>query len=208
VEQVSERLASSGGAVRRSAPRRGTIRRDGTRWEIALDGRRVRVPDLVGVRYLADLLTTPGRSVPALALASGGTVPSPSRQFVLDDEARAAYAARARELSGDLAEAEADNDLARAEKLRVELDALVDQVESATGLRGRSRAFADPAERARSSVSKAIKRAIAAVDDADPTIAEVLHGFRTATRPCSCSPTRSAARPCTTTARSSAGCAT
>lgn len=175
MEQVSERRASAGGAIRRSGPRPGTIRPDGTRWELALDGRRVRVPDLVGMRYLAELLTRPGRPVPALALASRGLAPrSPSRQDVLDADAREAYAARARELAADVAEAEADNDIARAERLRLELDALVDELESATGLRGRPRSFADPAERARSSVSKAIKRAIDAVDDADPAIADVL----------------------------------
>ncbi|HEY7070914.1 MAG TPA: ATP-binding protein, partial [Acidimicrobiales bacterium] len=66
------------------------------------------------------------------------------------------------------------NDLGRAERLRVELDALVDEIESATGLGGRARAFTDPGERARSSVSKAIKRAIDMIDDASPAIAAAL----------------------------------
>jgi tetratricopeptide (TPR) repeat protein len=155
--------------------RRGTIRRDGKRWVVALDDRQVRVPNRVGMGYLAELLTRPGQSIPALTLASGGLAPrEPSRHELLDDEARAAYAARARELTSDLAEAEADNDLGRAERLRHEFDALVDQLESAAGLAGRSRAFADPAERARTSVSKAIKRAIDVIDDADPAIASVL----------------------------------
>lgn len=155
--------------------RRGTIHHDGGRWVVALDDRRVRVASLVGMRYLAELLTRPGQSIPALTLASGGTVRrSSSPHELLDGEARAAYRARAEELTAELAEAEADNDLVRAERFRLELDALVDALESAIGLGGRSRAFTDPAERARSAVSKAIKRAIDVVDDASPAIADAL----------------------------------
>jgi hypothetical protein len=155
--------------------RRGTIQPAGRRWIVELDGRRVRVPNLVGIRYLSELLTRPGQLIPALTLASGRMeTSSSSRHELLDDEARAAYAARAQELTNDLAEAEADNDLGLAEKLRLELDALVDELASATGLGGRSRAFTDPTERARSSVSKAIKRAIAVIDDASPAIADAL----------------------------------
>lgn len=79
----------------------------GRRWIVELDGRRVRVPNLVGLRYLSELLTRPGQLVPALMLASSAS------------------------------------------------------------------AGASP-ERARSSVSKAIKRAIDAVDDASPAIADEL----------------------------------
>ena len=160
---------------RLDASRRGVIQLIGKRWTVELDGRRVRVPNLVGMRYLSELLTRPDQSIPALTLASRGEAPpSPSRHQLLDDEARRAYTARVKELTGDMAEAEARNDLRRAEKVRVELDALVDELEAATGLGGRSRTFTDPAERARSAVSKAIKRAIAAVDDASPMIADVL----------------------------------
>jgi hypothetical protein len=161
--------------ARPGAGRCGTIHLDGRRWIVALDHHRARVADLVGMRYLAELLTRPGQVIPALTLASRGAVQrSSSRHEVLDDEARAAYHARARELMSDLAEAEADNDLVRAERFRLELDALVGELESATGLGGRSRAFTDPAERARSSVGKAIRRAIEVVDDASPAIADAL----------------------------------
>jgi hypothetical protein len=159
----------------RGRTRRGLIRRDGTRWIVALDGQRVRVGDLIGMGYLADLLVRPGRPIPALTLAGLGAVPhGPAPHEVLDDEARAAYAARAQELSVDLAEAEADNDLIRAETLRIEVDALVEQLESAAGLSGRPRTFTDDAERARTAVRKAIKRAIDVIDDANPAIADLL----------------------------------
>jgi tetratricopeptide (TPR) repeat protein len=176
-------------ADRRGSPHHGEIRRDGTRWIVALDGHRVRIADLIGMTYLAELLTRPGQLIPALTLASQGSVPrEPTRHELLDDEARAAYAARAKELTVDLAEAEANNDLVRAEQLRIELDALVDELEAATGLSGRPRTFTDPTERARTAVRKAIKRAIDVIDDANPVIAEALRTSITTGATCSYTP--------------------
>jgi tetratricopeptide (TPR) repeat protein len=155
--------------------RRGVIARDGRRWSVAVDDRRIRVANLVGMRYLADLLTNPRQRIPAVTLVDSDADPTPSdRHEVLDERARSEYAARALELSADIAEAEAAHDLHRAERLRIELDALVEQVEAATGLHGRPRHFADDHERARVAVQKAIKRAIEAVDDADPALADAL----------------------------------
>jgi hypothetical protein len=152
---------------------------------VVLDGQRVRVGDLVGMRYLAELLARPGQIIPAVTLASGGGMPrTATRQDVLDDEARAAYTARAHELTAELDEAEADHDLGRAEKLRMEIDALVDEIESATGLGGRARTFSDPAERARTAVRKAIKRAVDVIDDANPAIAETLRSTITTGTTC------------------------
>jgi hypothetical protein len=78
--------------------------RDGTRWVVAVGDHRVRVADLVGMGYLAELLTHPGQEIPALALASQGSAPrEQTRHELLDDTARNVYAARARELSAELA---------------------------------------------------------------------------------------------------------
>jgi hypothetical protein len=155
--------------------RRGVVRRDGRRWSLAVDGRRIRVANLVGMRYLAELLTSPGQRIPAVTLVDTSSDPTPARPHeLLDEQARTAYARRARELTADLAEAEAANDLHRAERIRVELDALVDELEAATGINGRPRHFADDHERARVAVQKAIKRAIAAVEDADAALADML----------------------------------
>lgn len=163
------------GRRRDVAIRRGSLRRDGSRWIVELADRRVRVGDLVGMTYLAELLTQPGEPIPALALASYGVVqPPPTRHELIDDEARANYAARARELTRDLADAEADNDIGRAEKLRDEIDALVDELEVTAGLNHHARTFTDNSERARTAVRKAIKRAIDTIDDADATIADAL----------------------------------
>lgn len=162
-------------SVSAPAPLHAFIRRDGRRWEVVVADRRARVPDLVGMGYLVELLTHPGQEIPALALASQGTAPpEQTRDALLDDAARNAYAARARELSAEIAEAEAHNDIARRERLQLQFDALVDQLQAAAGFAGRPRAFVDSSERARTAVRKAIRRAIDAIDDADPVVADVL----------------------------------
>jgi tetratricopeptide (TPR) repeat protein len=174
-------VRADGGAGTRS----GVFRRQGRGWLVELDGRRAVVGDLVGMAYLAELLESPGRSIPALTLAGGGPpVVEPGRHEMLDDQARAAYAARLRELSEDLAEAEAHADLGRAERLRVARDELVDELERATGLGGRSRSFVDEAERARTAVRKAIKRAIDEIDAGQPAIGRMLRSAVTTGATC------------------------
>jgi tetratricopeptide (TPR) repeat protein len=193
-------VAAGGRAPARPGARRGVVRRDGRRWVLAVDGRQIRVPNLVGMGYLAGLLTNPGKRIPAVALADQVPDARPShRQEVLDEQARDTYAAHARELAADLAEAEAANDLHRAELLRTEIDLLVDQLEAATGLGGRPRHFPDEHERARVAVQKAIKRAVDAVEDADPALAEILR--QTITTGVTCTYTPSTTTPVTWSTR-------
>lgn len=171
--------------------RRGVICREGRSWRVEVDDRRVLVADLVGMGYLAELVAHPGRPVSADVLAGadpGNMGAAGSRQELLDRQARDAYAARARELAAELAGAEADNDLGRAERLRVQLDALVEQLEAAAGLGGRPRVFPHQRERARTSVRKAIKRAIDEIDNVDPLVAEPLRNGITTGSVCCYSP--------------------
>jgi hypothetical protein len=167
-------------APRTSPARGGSLRRRGRAWLVEFGEHRALVPDLVGMAYLAELMAHPGEPISAVTLTGRdrtGAANGQTRQEVIDRQARDAYAARARELAADLAEAEADNDLGRAERLRMELDALVEQLEATTGLGGRARAFTTEHERARTSVRKAIKRAIDEIEAADPAIGQ---GLRTA----------------------------
>lgn len=180
--------------------RHGVVRRDGRRWVVAVDGRGIRVPNLIGMRYLAELLTNPATPIPAVTLAASSSDPSPPhRQEMLDEQARSTYAARARELAADLADAEAANDLHRAERIRAEMDLLVDQLEAATGLDGRPRHFPDDHERARVAVQKAIKRAVDAIEDGDPKVAQMLR--ETITTGATCVYTPASTRPVSWSAR-------
>jgi tetratricopeptide (TPR) repeat protein len=138
-------------------------------WAMSVDGTEIVLPDLVGLRYLGILLTRPGDEVPALDLCAAGAVDR-SRHEVLDGAALQAYRRRVRDLDVAVDEAEADADLGRAERLRFERDAVAEQLAHAVGLGGRTRAFASSHERARTSVRKAVKRALEAVEAADPRL--------------------------------------
>jgi tetratricopeptide (TPR) repeat protein len=183
-----------GGGVRAGGPhgapldrprRYGMVGREGSGWHIAVDERHAHVGNLVGMDYLVQLLAHPGQAIPALALVGHSRAPETmSRQELLDVGARSAYLARARDLAEELREAEAHANIGRAERLRAELDVLVEQIQSATGLGGRPRSFAGPDERARTAVRKAIMRAIDAIEAADRSIGSLLRSTITTGRTC------------------------
>ena len=89
---------------------------------------------------------------------------------MLDPQARREYRKRIEELQAEAERAEAQNDAPRTERLRSELEAVVDELAKATGLRGRSRQIADTAERARSAVTWRIRSAIKKISAAHPRL--------------------------------------
>jgi hypothetical protein len=92
------------------------------------------------------------------------------------------------DLRADLDEAEGDADLERAARLRIELDALTDELTRMVRPGGRSRAFAGPQERARTAVQKAIRRALDRIATDAPVLADGLRAtVRTGTE-CSFEP--------------------
>jgi tetratricopeptide (TPR) repeat protein len=162
-----------------SDTRRGLICRQGRGWRVELGDRRVLVADRVGMSYLAELLDHPGEPISATALAGEGGVAT----HAMSDRAPGDVdVALARELATELAEAEANNDLGRAEQLHIQLDAVLDQVGAGSSSTDGSVQATWRHERARTSVRKAIMRAIDEIDAADPRIAEPLRaGIRTGT---------------------------
>jgi hypothetical protein len=86
------------------------------------------------------------------------------------------------ELQAEIDEAQAANDPARADHAQVELDALVEHLSAALGLRGRARGTGTSAERARSAVTYRIRAAIKRIQDVHPDLARHLdHSVRTGT---------------------------
>jgi hypothetical protein len=141
-------------------------------WELQADGERVVVPDSAGMRHLARLLASPHRDISAADLA--GTGIESGRQEVVDKKALASYGHRIEELRRELDEADADADIERSGRLRLELDQLVEHVEASMGLGPRSRTFVDTSERARTAVQKAIRRAIERVKLPAPNLGDML----------------------------------
>ena len=101
---------------------------------------------------------------------------------VLDAAAKAAYQGRLAELRDDLAEAERFHDAGRAERARLEIEALAEQLAAAVGLGGRDRLAASDAERARSTITHGIRAALGRIAKPLPALAsELMRGIRTGT---------------------------
>ncbi|WP_433040801.1 ATP-binding protein [Dactylosporangium sp. CS-033363] len=165
-------------------------------WLVAFAGESSRVPDSLGLRYLALLVRSPGREVSAVELvqlaASTGTGSTGEGldmagggrgDEVLDARARGEYRRRLAELDDDLAEAEHWHDQERAARLRAERDFLIQELSAAAGLGGRTRRLGSDAERARLNVTRAIRTAIARIRERAPaTGAHLDAAVRTGTR--------------------------
>jgi hypothetical protein len=162
------------------------FRRDGEVWSVAFAGREVLLRDGKGPTYLATLLAAPSRDVHVLELACAGGA-EPVRAQVpegleiadaggaIDDapdaDARRAYRARVIELRAEIDDADEMCDRGRAERLRVELDFLVEQLAQSFGGRVRTRG---PAETARKAVTKVLRTQIAKLLDVHPALGEHL----------------------------------
>ena len=79
---------------------------------------------------------------------------------VLDRQAREAYRRRLRDLRAERSEAQAANDLARAQRAESEIMFVEEELKRALGLGGRARRAASDIERARVSVTRAIRSAV------------------------------------------------
>jgi tetratricopeptide (TPR) repeat protein len=140
------------------------FRLEGDFWTIAFEGRTFRLRDVKGLGYIATLLASPGREVHVLELVGATNGAPPTEAPVLDDQAKQEYASRLVELEEELEEARDWGDTERAERLADEVEALTQELARAVGLGGRDRTFSSPAERARISVTKAIRTAIRLID--------------------------------------------
>jgi non-specific serine/threonine protein kinase len=139
-----------------------------------------------GLHYLATLLRNPGSefhvrellacstNLPHLAGGVGANTQITSGLYagvpVLDARAKAEYRRRIQDLREELNEAKRFNDPQRKAELRNELEALVDHLAAAVGVGGRDRKTSSDAERARSAVTKYVKKAIQKIGDAIPSL--------------------------------------
>ncbi len=167
----------------------GTFRREGDSWTIEFGREAFRVRDSKGMHHLARLLSSPGREVHALDLvradAPAAAVVEPAGRGTvadlelgdasavgpaLDGAAVAAYRSRLVDIREELDEAERWNDPERLALLEREQSALIAELSSAFGLGGRERDGHSSAERARVSVTRAIRVAMDHIDDYSPTL--------------------------------------
>ncbi|HEU5239904.1 MAG TPA: hypothetical protein VFU37_22415, partial [Pyrinomonadaceae bacterium] len=150
--------------------------RQGDYWIIRYHGHTALLKSTRGLHYLAVLLRHPeqefhvrellplpiGVSTPAAAIAANGPVTGGLHEGapVLDARAKAEYKRRINELRQNLNHAKRFNDPQRKTEVQNELQAIADHLASAVGLGGRDRKTSSDAERARSAVTKCIKKAV------------------------------------------------
>lgn len=152
----------------------------------SLSSHSVRVRELKGFGYIVRLLADPEREFHACDLAGGGIpigVAAPMGAWPgdagphLDEQARAAYRRRLVEIDEDIEQARELNDPERLAQAQSEREFLVRELGRAVGLGGRERRAGSPAERARVSVTRAVRRAITRVREHHPALAEHLDRF-------------------------------
>jgi tetratricopeptide (TPR) repeat protein len=162
---------------------------EGDIWTITYEGQTLRLRDFKGLRYIALLLQHPGDEFHAVSLVSGvdsanGTEDSEARAELgalsqeqlaerhlragapedagemIDAEAKAAYGRRLELLREELEEAKELGNAERVAKAEDEIDAISRELSRAIGRGGRHRRAGSASERARLSVTNAIKVAI------------------------------------------------
>ena len=149
------------------------------------------------MHYLARLLAEPERELHALelvALESGGAAPvgrfEPELRLsgpgdageMLDARAKDAYRRRLAEIDEDIEEARALGDAGRGAQAAVERDFLARELSRAVGLGGRDRKAGSASERARASVTRAVRQALTRIGHHHPPLGKHLdHAIRTGT---------------------------
>lgn len=173
------------GAATNGGPRRtAELRREEGSWIVAYGDVRSRLADTKGLRYLAELLRSPGVERHALDLVDRVEGVAADAELdrrrlgdageMLDTRARTAYRHRIEALRSDIDEALERGADEQAEVLQAELDQLAAQLAQAFGLGGRSRRASSAAERARLNVTRSLRSAIAKVAECAPEAGAVL----------------------------------
>ena len=154
--------------------------------------------DLKGLHYLARLLGHPGREFHVLDLVANEVVPAANPPGAtdpeltatgwgdagahLDAQAKNAYRRRLAEIDEDLEEAQLLSDIGRVVQAEDERDFLIRELSRAVGLSGRARRAGSASERARVSVTRAIRHALSRIRQHDPPLGDHLdRAIRTGT---------------------------
>jgi tetratricopeptide (TPR) repeat protein len=174
------------------------FRQEGDYWSVSFQEHTVALRDLKGLHYLARLLAHPGREFHVLDLVAAGVAPAetptgaPDPELttsgygdagpLLDDQAKLAYRRRLAEIDEDLEDARLMRDSGRVVQAEAERDFLIRELSRAVGLSGRARRAGSAAERARVSVTRAIRHALRRIGQHDSPLGEHLdRAIRTGT---------------------------
>jgi len=155
----------------------GILARSGEYWTVGYEGTTFSLEDRKGLSYIQRLLQHPGEEFHALDLLSGPGASigrAGDAGEMLDAQAKQDYKRRLIELREELEERRERGDHEGGAKVESEIDFLVDEMARAVGLGGRDRRAGSAAERARLSVTRAIKAAVQKISEHHSSLGEVL----------------------------------
>lgn len=141
-------------------------------WSVGFRGVAIELRDTKGAADIHRLLGQPGREVHVLQLMAGedGWLHTAPTQPVLDEKAKRDYRRRLDELDDDIDQATLRSDNEMVARARAEREMLVEHLESAVGLGGRTRHFSAEAERARQAVRARIRYALDRIEGKSPDL--------------------------------------
>ena len=177
-----------------------TFVREGETWKIEFDGETCRIPaTLIGLDYISVLLREPGRPFSAQALREYGAVAVPmapgeleelqsdpdtesddesgplqtewSLDPILNKRTRRDYRNELEYLRGQVTDAQRIGDQDQIDKLRKVGEFITAELRKQTMKTGLERRFADQREQARSTVTHAIRAAVAKIEKTAPLTA-------------------------------------
>jgi tetratricopeptide (TPR) repeat protein len=174
------------------------FRHEGEYWSVVFEGHTAHLRDVKGLRYLSQLLANPGREFHVVDLVGVEQGDPADRTYVLeqglrfrdagdsgellDARAKEAYRRRLTEIEDDLEEARQLGDASRAAQAKAERDFLARELSRAIGLGGRDRRVGSVAERARASVTRAVRQAMGRIRTHHPQLgAHLERAIRTGT---------------------------
>lgn len=202
--ETQQNSDSSKSPALQSDLRQAVFVRQGEYWTVGFSESVLRLRDIKGLGYIWRLLREPGRKFHALDLVQGtdqqsaaetqsgvrlvrlGARPAVLDNLgmhadglgdageMLDEAAKAAYRRRLKELGEEIEEAKESANVERVSQAEDELDALKRELARAIGLRGRNRRAASAVERARVSVTRAIKDALRKIAQHDTEMGRFL----------------------------------
>ncbi len=155
--------------------------RRGDFWQLAFAGTTAQARHRAGLPYIAQTLAHPGRTFSCLELQA--VVKGDDRMLaasrsgeLIDREALSVYHQQILDVEDEIAEAEEFHDFVRHEQLSAKRDHLLQEVSRGSRLGGQLR-FDGPRERARKSVTNAVREAFKVIAKVHPPLAAHLKAF-------------------------------
>ncbi len=155
-----------------------SFRMMGDHWEICFQKTRFVLSDAIGMWYLAEFLSRPGKTLNPVELENARTgiaarSSTSGTGEAIDEEARRDYKRTLADISARIAEAERNNDAGTLESLQTEQHEILSQLQKDSGKNGKARVITDESK-SRKNVRQAVSRDIKRIAEHHADLAEHL----------------------------------